>query len=277
MMAATPQPVWYVRKNGWVQGPFTADLMRRMYEMSWLGAVDRVASRPNGPWSALRDFPELLNEGGTDSATQPREGWEIASPLLPSQTPIELGMLQMFAAAGRLRQNDLVRKLPDGEWQPARLVEGVFGGRRSWCTACSSPLGNDRKTCSACGAVQPDYEPSLATIALVCGLVAFAWDVLALLTITTLAVRRSTVFGFAMEESFPQAFLLMLVTPLWLAIVAVTLGHSALRAVRSGRSRPADSGSATIGMILGWVTLGLLLLTGVGVVAFSLPYFRVVT
>jgi hypothetical protein len=32
-----------------------------------------------------------------------------------------------------------------------------------------------------------------------------------------------------------------------------------------------------MGMILGWATLFLLLLTGVGIVAFSLPYFRAVS
>lgn len=275
-MSTLLEPVWYVRKNGWVQGPFTASLMRQMYATSWLGAVDRVASEQAGPWRELREFPDLLNQEPGGLPQPVAGGWEIASPLLPSATPVELGMLQMFAAAGRLRPNDLVRRLPNGEWQPAQLVEGVFGGRRAWCMACGTPLGNDPQVCQTCRATQPDYEPSLATVSLVCGLVAFAWTVVALLAVTTLAMRRATVFEYAMDESFPQAYALTLVAPLWLAIAAAVLGHGAISAVRSGRSTPADSGQATMGLILSWGTLFLLLLTGIGVVAFSLPYFRVV-
>lgn len=275
-MSATSKPVWYFRKNGWVQGPFKAELVRQMYATSWIGAVDRVSSDPDGPWRELRDIPELVAQDASEAPSSRTDGWEIASPLLPSGKPVELGILQILAASGRLGPNDLVRRLPDGDWEPARLVEGVFGGRRSWCMACGMSLGNDRRSCATCGAGQPDYEPSLATVAFVCGLVAFAWHVVASIAVTTLAARRATVFGFAMEESFPQAFVLTLIAPFWLAIVAVVLGHGALRAVRSGRSTPADSGQATAGLILGWVTLALLLLTAVGIVAFSLPYFRVV-
>ncbi|MCE9629120.1 MAG: hypothetical protein K8S94_00165 [Planctomycetia bacterium] len=185
-------------------------------------------------------------------------------------------MLQMYAARGLLQPHDLVRRLPDGTWQAARSVEGVFGGRRSWCMACSKTLGADLAVCKSCGAVQPGYETSLATVALVCGLIAFVWHIIAFLAITALAARRATVFGYAMDESFPHAFALTLVGPLLLAVVAVVCGHDALSAVSLGRAAPADADFATKGMVLGRATLGALLLIAVGVVAFSLPYFRVV-
>lgn len=279
-MSTSLQPFWYVRKNGWVQGPFTEDLMRRMYAVSSVGAVDLVARDKTGPWHELRKFSELT-DGNVDGALEAAlplsaEGWEVASSNLP-RGPFELGMLQMSAARGQLQPHDLVRRLPNGTWQAARTVEGVFGGRRSWCMACGNPLGANLSVCKACGAAQPDYETSLATVALVCGLVAFAWHLVAFLAVTALAARRATIFGYAMEESFPQAYALTLVAPLWLAFVAVISGNGALKAIRSGRSAPADAEHATTGMILGWTTLGALLLIGVGVVAFSLPYFRVVT
>ena len=274
-MSTALQTFWYVRKNGWVQGPFTGDLMRRMYAVSSVGAVDLVARDKTGPWHELRKFSELTDGYIADASPVTAEGWEVASSDLPPG-PVELGMLQMYAARGILQPHDLVRRLPDGTWQAAGTVEGVFGGRRSWCMACSNPLGVNLAACKVCGAAQPGYETSLATVAMVCGLIAFIWHLIALLAVTTLAARRATVFGYAMEESFPQAFALTLVGPLWLALVAVVCGHGALSAVRLGRSSPADAGFATKGMILGWATLGMSILIGVGVVAFSLPYFRVV-
>ena len=127
MPTLTPS-VWYVRKNGWVQGPFTSSLMRHMYATSWVGAVDRVATAPGGPWRELRNVMDLAGESA-DEQPQPVEGgWEVASPLLRLGQPVKFGMLQIYAAAGKLKPTDLVRQLPDGDWQPAGKVEGVFGG-----------------------------------------------------------------------------------------------------------------------------------------------------
>jgi hypothetical protein len=273
----TTQPVWYVRKNGWVQGPFTESLVRQMYATAWIGAVDRVAPDPGGPWRELRTHATLTDEAGSEAA--PRHaisGWEIASTTFRGTGPVEVGMLQMFAATGRLRPTDHVRRLPDGEWQTARSVDGVFGGRRAWCTACNMALGGNRRKCDSCGAIQPDFEPSLALVALVCGVLAAAWVLVAFVVVTVLATRRATILGAAMDQSFPQAYILTLVAPTWLAVMAAWLGQRSLDAVRTGRSAPADAGQASVARVLGWATLGCLLLIGVGVTAFSFPYFRVV-
>jgi hypothetical protein len=275
-MSTSLQPVWYVRKNGWVQGPFTGDLMRRMYAVSCVGAVDLAARDQTGPWREVRTFTELTDGCIAEAPIATAEGWEVASSDLPPG-PVELGMLQMYAARRILQPHDLVRRLPDGAWQAAGTVKGVFGGRRSWCMACSNPLGANLAACKVCGAAQPGYETSLATVALVCGLIGFIWHLIALLAVTMLAARRATVFGYAIDESFPQAFALTLVGPLWLALVAVVCGYGALSAISQGRSSPADADFATKGMILGWATLGMSVLIGVGAVAFSLPYFRVVS
>lgn len=269
--------VWYVRKNGWVQGPFTGSLVRHMYATSWVGATDRVSQSPEGPWQELRQFMELVDENAEETQPRVAGGWEVASPLLPSGQPVEFGMLQMFAAARRLMPSDLVRQLPDGGWRPARQIKGVFGGRRFYCTACGTSLGSDIRACPSCGAVQPDYELSLATVTLVCGILAMAWYMIAIGTVTVLAIQQATIYGIAFDEHFPQAYLLSLMPSFWLSIVALWLGGWACEAVRTGRSSPADTETLTLSAKLGWATLALLLLTAVAVVAFSLPFFRMVT
>lgn len=276
--AHTPsdQSFWYVRKHGWVQGPFTSDLMRRMYGTSWLGPVDRVSHDRTGPWREFREFPDLIGQAADESPAPVTDGWEVAPPLMPAGVALDLGMLQMLAATGRLRPQDRVRRQPDGAWQPARLVEGIFGGRRAWCIACRTPTEATHQTCTNCGAAQPEYEPSFATVSMVCGLIAFVWHLVAVSAIFMLAVQRITVLGSSIDESFPQALVVTLIAPFWLAIFAVVLGHGAVAAVGSGRSPPADRAGARAGMILGWATLACLLVTVIGVVSFSLPNFRIV-
>jgi hypothetical protein len=107
-------------------------------------------------------------------------------------------------------------------------------------------------------------------------LIALAWTVVALFAVTTLAIRRATIFGFAMDESFPEAYAVTMIAPVWLAIAAIVLGQGSMNAVRSGRSTPADADQAFPAVIMGWTTLGILFVTAVGVISFSLPYFRVV-
>jgi len=276
-MAPILSPVWYVRKNGWVQGPFTGSLVRRMYATSWVGATDRVAQTPAGPWQELRQFPELVNENAGETQPCVTDRWEVAAPLLPSGQPVEFGMLQMFAAAGRLTPKDLVRRFPDGVWQRAGHTRGIFGGRRFCCTACGASLGDCTRACQSCGAIQPGYEPSLATAALVCSILGLAWYWIAIITVTALAIQQATVSGIALDEHFPQAYLLTLMPSFWLSIVALWFGAWAYEAVRTGRSSPADAETVALGSKLGWATLALLLLTFVAVVAFSLPFFRMVT
>jgi len=269
----TPAPVWYVRKNGWLQGPFSPALVRQMYASAWIGAVDRVGRSRTGPWQEVREVPELTAAGGDERSLAPADGWEVASPLLSIGQPVEFGMLQMFAAAGRLRPNDLVRRLPDGPWVPARLVGGVFGGRRVWCTACNAALDGDADACAACGAAQPGYEPSLATVALFCGVVAIIWYWIAIFAVTTLAVFHGRIYDVDLTENFPGAYLLTLAPSFWLATLAVWFGSQAVRDVRAGRIAPADASPASKAATLGWLTLGLLLLAAVAVVAFALPFF----
>lgn len=175
----TPTPVWYVRKNGWLQGPFSPALVRQMYASAWIGAVDRVGRSRTGPWQEVREVPELTATAGDERCPAPAEGWEVASPLLSIREPVEFGVLQMFAVAGRLLPNDLVRRMPDGDWQPARLVGGIFGGQ-------------------------------------------------------------------------------------------------AAQAAQSGRAEPAEASSVVVATTLGCLTLGILLLTAVAVIAFSLSFFGIV-
>lgn len=274
-MSATCPFNWYVRKSGWVQGPYTGDQIRSMYALTWLGPSDRVSEHQKGPWRPLRSCLTLIASSEPPAADGvPRARWEIASGSIGVDQPVEIGMLQILAAAGRLRLDDRVREVPGGTWIPARLVEGVFGGRRAWCSACGQRLADNRRNCHACGAVQPDYEPSLATVAFVCGILGFAWYAIAFVAVTMLAINRSTVYGVAIDARFPQVHAICLMPALWLAAVAVVVGRMASIAIQSGRSAPADAGQARIGTWLGWATVALLTLTGVGIAAYSAGSFR---
>jgi hypothetical protein len=274
---ATPTTsVWYVRKNGWVQGPFSPTLVRQMYSSAWIGAVDRVGRSRTGPWEEVREVPELRSAAAEEGFPAPADGWEVASPLLSMDQPVEFGMLQMFAAAGRLRPNDLVRRLPDGVWERAGHVGGIFGGRRVWCTACGASLDGHGGACAACGAAQPGYEWSLADVAMFCGVVGCLWYWIALFAVTMPAIFHGRIYDVELTENFPGAYLLAFSPSFWLAVLAVWFGRVAVKDVRAGRAAPAEASPASTGLALGWFTLGLLLLATVAVVAFSLPFFGIV-
>lgn len=275
MPPLSPQ-VWYVRKHGWVQGPFTGSLLRRMYATAAVGAVDRVATAPTGPWDELRRFPDLLDDSSNAGEGHSPGGWEVAAPLLPVGRPMEIGLLHIYAAEGRLKPNDLVRQVPDGDWHPAETIQGLFGGRRSWCTACGSQLGQEYRTCQACGSAQPDYETSAASAVFVCAAVGLACYWIAIITITVLALRGTTVYDIPLDEQFPIAYLMALAPCFCLSTIAIGLGRWTSRSAFPGRSSPDDADTLSFGLTLAWTTLGLLLLTGTSVVAFSLPFFGVV-
>lgn len=266
---------WYVRKNGWVEGPFTGDMVRHRHPNSVIGAVDLVAMAPKRPWAELRSHGGVLQSlsGVKSSAVG---DWEVATPLLPAGQRVELGLLQMYAAQGRLKPGDLVRRHPDGACHAAGSVGGLFGGRRSWCTACGSPLGADFRRCQSCRSLQPDYEPYFAVAVFVCATVGLACYFVAIVSATTLAVRETTVYDIPMGERFPIAYAVTLVPAFCLAVVAIGLGGVSRKPVQSGRSDPGHSKTLSFGMTLGWTTVVLIVLTGTAVVAFSIPFFGLV-
>jgi len=265
---------WYVRKAGWTQGPFQRDQILHMYATSWISRVDRVANSPDGPWSPLHTVLGLGEQ--PDTAPPPTDAvWEIASQQFHGSQPVSYGMLQMIAAAGKLGPADLIRRVGDARWQPAASFAGVFGGPRAWCTACGFEVDPDWRICPHCQARQPAFEPSLATFAFTCGVVACVWSVVATITVIALALRRATILGVALDEDFPEAFAIFLAPAAMCAILAVTLARLARRTIREGRSAPAHLPRAITGEWLGWTACLGLTLVAVAVTAFGVAHFQI--
>jgi hypothetical protein len=269
---------WYVRKRGWTQGPFTREQIRQMYATSLISRIDRVANSQAGPWLPLHAIREL---GGEQEPTllphESEDDWEIASPGLPRSQPVSFGMLQMLAASGKLAPADLVRRLGDVGWRPASDFPGIFGGPRGWCTACGAAIEFETRTCPTCSAHQPAFEPSMASFALTCGAVAWIWTIVATASVVSLALRRFTILGVAVDEHFPQVFAVVLAPAALLVVWAIILGRVARTAVREGRSAPVHLSHAVRGEWLGWTACLLLALVVVAVTAFSVAHFRLET
>lgn len=275
--AGSSEVYWFVRKAGWVQGPLRLESLRHMYASGWVHALDLVAKTVSGPWCEARECPDL--QGHVDASADPAGGsetvltdWEFASATVACTAPVTFAMLQMLAAAGRLRPSDLVRHVPDGDWGPARSVGGIFGGQRAWCAACGRALEGDGARCE-CGAPQPEYEASLANVALVCGGLSGALFSIVVVLVTWLGWRGAVVLDVAILEKFPQVFAVTLVPVAFLATMAVVLGRTTLHAMRVGRVAPGDRSAASLGLWMGVATWIMVLLATVAIGFFSLAYF----
>jgi len=264
---------WYVRKNGWTQGPFTCDQVRHMYATALISRVDQVARSNSGPWLPLYTVSELREAPQTAPEISDAV-WEIASSRFHGSQPVSYGMLQMIAAAGRLGPADLIRRTGDAHWQQARNFPGIFGGPRAWCTACGAELDPESPSCTKCGAHQPTFEPSMASFALTCGLLAWVWSLVATSSVVMLAMRRVTILGFAVDQIFPQAFAVVLPPAVMFMVLAVILARMARTEIREGRASPAHLTHACHAEWLGWSAGLLVALIIVAVTAFSVAHFR---
>jgi hypothetical protein len=264
---------WYVRKQGWTQGPFTRDQIRHMYASSLISRVDRVATSAAGPWLALRTVPDFID--GQDSPPPSDDAiWEIASPRFHGAQPVSYGMLQMMAAAGKLDRGDLIRRGGDAPWVHAGTFPGIFGGPRGWCTACGFEVQPDHGICQHCRARQPAYEPSMATFAFCCGIVACVWSVVAASTVVALALRRTVILGVAVDEKFPEAFAILLAPAVMCAALAVIFGRTARTAIIAGRAAPVHLPHATYGERLGWIACLALSAIVIAATAFAVAHFQ---
>lgn len=264
---------WYVRKQGWTQGPFTRDQIRHMYANSLISRVDRVATSAAGPWLALYTVPDFAEEQGSPLPSDDAI-WEIASPRFHRTQPVSYGMLQMIAAAGKLDRADLIRRAGDERWVSAGTYPGIFGGPRGWCTACGFELQPEEGICPHCGARQPTYEPSMATFAFACGVIACVWTVVAAVMVVALALRRAVILGVAVDERFPEAFAILLAPAVMCALFAVMFGRTARAAISAGRSAPVHLPHATYGERLGWAACLALSAIAIAAAAFAAAHFR---
>lgn len=264
---------WYVRKHGWTQGPFTRDQVRHMYATSLISREDRVAGSKSGPWLPLHTVTELGDE--PQLAPPPSDAvWEIASSRFQGSQPVSYGMLQMIAAAGKLVPSDLIRRTGDAQWRQARDFPGIFGGPRAWCTACGAEIDPESQSCPQCGAHQPNFEPSMASFALTCGVLAWVWSIVATISVVVLALRRTTILGIAVDQKFPQVFAVALPPAVMFMALAVMLSRMARSDIRQGRSSPAHLLHAIYAEWLGWAAGLLLALIVVAITAFSIAHFQ---
>lgn len=275
--AGSSEAYWFVRKAGWVQGPLRLESLRHMYAAGWVHSLDHVATTVSGPWCEARECPDLHTQ--VDALADPPDGtetasadWEFASAAVACAAPVTFAMLQMLAAAGRLLPGDLVRHMPDGEWEQARRVGGIFGGQRAWCAACGRALEGNWSRCR-CGAPQPEYEASLANLALVCGGLAAVLFFVVVFLVTWLGWRRAVVLDVVISEKFPQVFAVSLAPVAFLATMAVIVGRKTLKALGVGRVAAGDRSAAWLGLWLGVATWIMLLLATVAIGFFSLAYF----
>lgn len=270
---------WFVRKNGWVQGPFITDTIQHMYAIGWVSAADSVSIGKDGPWRAAAILLADCKDLDCDEITlaPPEKSWEYASRGLPCDRPVSFAELQMLAADGRLLPSDMVRKRIEDKsvcWQTADHFGGIFGGRRTYCTACGAHLNGQRDACDSCRAPQPDYEdPSNATLSLSCGTIALLLLLLAIPTVVGLAARGDIIVGLSMAEYFPAAFAVVFAPVVFLGIIGCFLGNQTLLAVKTGLVAPGKRWRAHVGKCLGAAALCATFITAVAIIFFCMGHF----
>lgn len=265
--------LWYSRKNGWIQGPFTEEQIRQLYVQSYLHKTDQISCTPSGPWSRINATPAVLTPEKAPPVDPRPTGpkWECPSATAGS---VDFGTLQLLAATGLLRSTDNIRLLPDGNWQHAQSVRGLFGGKREWCTACGSYIHAEDPCCPNCKATQPPYEHTLAAASLACGVVATIWQLITFVAIALLVQARGNILTLPAEEKFPQIFTLTTFPTLWLAIVSIILGVNARKAIRCGRAAPEELSLCNLGLAFGVTSLAVAGMTSIAAVAYGLSHFR---
>lgn len=223
---------WHTRRNGWVQGPFSLQQMRRMRDMGWLSrivsvSVDMLYWRPAG------DFAVIWNDDPPKETPPPMspEPWRYSANGREAPERVTFGMLQVMAAVGDLSPEQLVWRDGMVAWRRAGSIRGLFGGPTEWCSACDAHFPRTALHCPSCGRPQQPYDASHRDIILPCGILGVC------------------LFPFV---------------PLW--IVTLYLARRDREAIERGRVDPAGWESARIGEFLGWCGCGLTL---VAVIAIS--------
>lgn len=262
--------LWWFRAGAIAQGPFVFETMQQFCLNESIAPTTLVSPDGRNSWSVAASFRELWGFEEPEPGEIGR--WQVARAENPDSDSFDFATLQMYAAQGWLRTRDLVRELPDGTWQSAENVTGLFAGRRQWCIRCGLQL-TDYDRCHGCGAEQPDYDKTDSTPSLILGwsgmLLYVAGMVLAFFAIT----GEWTVMDARVDEHYPEVFSLLLVLPLGISAMAMFLGFYAQSAICKGRDSPQFLRRAIWGSRLGISTTILIGLTVVAVVAFSVRHF----
>jgi hypothetical protein len=238
---------WYIRRPGWIRGPYTLDDMLRFRRLGWLARSEAVSS-DMVTWRLAGDVRELWDDvpsGGQQPQSPPPVSsgaghWQYVMDGKPSEEPVSFATLQLLAAVGRLGGSDTVWREGWPEWRRAGDVPGLLAGPAEWCTACGEEVSPRARRCSSCGARLPGLSPPHAELAIATG-----------------------ILGVVL---FP-------VFPLWL--IAMFIGHHDRSEIARGRMDPGGQNAATLGLRLG--IIGGVLFAAAGVVILAVMVVRSIT
>lgn len=220
-----PPDVWYVRKPGWIRGPYSLQDMRRFRDLGWLSRAESV-SRDMQTWQPAGQIGELWLESASTatvseiSKPQPQvqntAQWRYSVDSKPCDEAVSFATLQILASLGRLRAEDLVWREGWPDWRPAGQVPGIHDGPSEWCSACGGQISLRDPRCRNCGAHLPGISLPHSELCMACG-----------------------VLGVVL---FP-------VFPLWM--IAVALGNHDTSEIAKGRMDPGGLNAARFGVRMG--------------------------
>ncbi len=262
---------WWYCDGVYEKGPLTTEAMMHACSVGEVSPITRTSHDGKLSWNVASFFHELWGREREESDEAGR--WLIAANEEQCNESHEFAMLQMYAAQGFLRRKDLVKELPNGSWQAAGGVPGIFDGRRQWCVRCGAQL-IDYSRCSHCNAVQPDYAPTNSTGAFVIGILALAFYFVGVLLLSAAIYNDWTVMGAGIEEHFLEFFLIVLAVPLGLASMAIFFGLYARTAIQKGRDSPAFLGRALWGLRFGIASASLVAVTLIALIGFGVRHFN---
>ena len=216
------RPVWYVRKPGWIRGPYSLEDMRRFRNLGWISKSEAV-SRDMQTWESAGQVDELWRNddtAGTEAGptlppgpTASVTNWRYSANGLPSDESVSFATVQILASLGRIHAGDLVWREGWPEWRRAGDVQGLLSGPSEWCSACGGQVSPRDLRCRGCGAGLPGLTPPHAELCMACG-----------------------VLGIVL---FP-------VFPLWL--IATAIGSHDIAEIAKGRMDPKGRNAATFGL-----------------------------
>ena len=264
--------VWWFRTGLHEKGPFTLITLKEQCKLHFISPTTLVSKNNKSIWTVAADYPELwgyeINEPPDETGR-----WRIAAAEHSERTSFDFSTLQMYAAQQWLRRHDLVRELPDGDWQKAFDVTGLFIGQRQWCIACGLQLYDDYAICSGCGKEQPDYEHTNATAALILatlGLLVYTGGIFLL----AFAIRAEwMIMDSRVDEHYLEIFTILLIVTAGFATMSIFLGMYATKAICEGRDSPQFARRGVLATRMGLVTASLVIATIVAIIAFTFRHF----
>ena len=264
--------LWWFRTGIHEKGPFPLTALQEQCKLQFISPTTLVSKTNKNQWTVAAEYPELW---GYEIAEPEDEvgRWQIAAANHAERDSFDFATLQMYAAHGWLRRHDLIREIPDGDWQKSFDVPGLFVGRRQWCISCGLQLHDDYDTCSGCGREQPGYERTHATTAVILatlGLFAYTSGI----SLLAVAIQGEwTIMDSRIDEHYPEIFTILLILVTGFAAMSIFLGMYAQNAIREGKNSPQFVRRAVLASRIGLTTASFVAVTVVAVIGFSVRHF----